>query len=112
MFFEPTWKLLIGERQHQGIGLLHKPLWLIAPAFTLFFVRMNGTEITVLPQEGKILKNRETIMEGASGILVWFRRVQIILGESRKYRYGVGLRIGDEGCGFLLHNDGRLEFGI
>lgn len=115
MIFEPSWNLQIGEQQTRGMGLLHKPLWPSVDDFDLFSVTLNGTQLIVLPKEGKIMQNLQTLWEGAKGKLIWFRRMQMEFGSGPVKRdcscYGIGIENGER-HGFRLYADGRVEEGL
>lgn len=114
--FEPSWTLQIGDKQHQGIGLLHKPLWPLADDFDLFSVRLNGTQLIVRPKEGKMLQNLRTLWEGGPGRLVWFRRMRMMFDghapEKQCKCYGLGLEVNGKRVGYRLFEDGLVANGL
>lgn len=114
MIFEPSWTLQIGEQTIEGSGVLgnRRPS---DDLIDLFTVTINGTQVVVLPKEGRILQNLVTVFQGAPGKLIWGRIMQLIFGDGPKRQNCVCYRIGiDDGVrkGFRLFNDGRLEEGL
>jgi hypothetical protein len=111
---EPSWTLQIGEQQYRGTGLLHKPLWPSSDQFDSFSVVQGGNQLVVLPKEGRILNNLTTALQVAPGKLIWFRRMQIIIGGSVSRAcalYGIGIENISRN-GFRLFTDGRIERGL
>jgi len=104
----------MGEQQIEGVGILGKrrpPDNLI----DLFSVTLNGTQLIVLPKEGKIMQNLATIFQGEPGTLIWFRTMQMEIGKRitppRCIRYGIGIQNGER-HGFHLFEDGTVEQGL
>ncbi len=116
MIFEPSWTLHIGDQRNSGTGLLHKTLWTLVDYFDLFSATLNGAQIIVLPKEGKITKNFQTLWVGERGKLIWSRRMKITFSQGSDvktecYCYRVGLE-GSERNGFHIFSDGRIEKGL
>lgn len=82
----------------------------------LFSATINGTQMIVLPKEGKIMQNLRTLWEGARGTLIWFRRMQMEFGRGAPKRdcifYGIGIETEEKRIGYRLYEDGRVEEGL
>jgi hypothetical protein len=113
MIFEPLWELKIDDKVYRGKGLLHKTLWASADSFSSFSVTINQTRITALPKEGRIVLNPAVPLVCKPGKLVWFRRMQMIVGEKSTQRvcacYGLGIENGERHGFRLLHNGEVME---
>ena len=112
--FEPAWTLKIGEHQISGNGILGRQ----RPSddlIDLFAVTMNGTQLIVLPKEGKVMQNLVTVLDEKPGTLIWSRTMQLIMGgrwpERRCSHYSIGIK-NNERHGFKLFEDGKVERGL